>query len=160
MNKENQDAEIQNLTTKCCSFVDPKEVPYFTFKDKTFIAKPCHVYDGDTFSVIFDYKGELIKYRCRCYGYDTPEMRPLKKNPNRDKEKELAKAAKKRIIELLNAHPSGFITIQCKEFDKYGRILIRAFNNVDEKSINEIMVDEGHGKWYDGGTKNHVWGSK
>jgi len=84
-------------------------------------------------------------------------MRPSRKNPNRDKEKELALLAKKRMIELLEAHSSKLIKIECLKFDKYGRILIKAFNNVNEKSINEIMVDEGHGRWYDGGTKNTIW---
>ncbi len=153
----NLEDEINNLNDKLTPIDNPKEINYFNFDGKTFIAKPCHVYDGDTFSVIFDYKGELIKYRCRCYGYDTPEMRPSRKNPNRDKEKELALSAKKRMIELLEAHPSKLIKIECLKFDKYGRILIKAFNNVNEKSINEIMVDEGHGRWYDGGTKNTIW---
>lgn len=153
----NLEDEINNLNDKLTPIDNPKDVNYFNFDGKTFIAKPCHVYDGDTFSVIFDYKGELIKYRCRCYGYDTPEMRPSRKNPNRDKEKELALLAKKRMIELLEAHPSKLIRIECLKFDKYGRILIKAFNNVNEKSINEIMVDEGHGRWYDGGTKNTIW---
>lgn len=153
----NLEDEINNLNDKLTPIDNPKEINYFNFDGKTFIAKPCHVYDGDTFSVIFDYKGELIKYRCRCYGYDTPEMRPSRKNPNRDKEKELALLAKKRMIELLEAHPSKLIKIECLKFDKYGRILIKAFNNVNEKSINEIMVDEGHGRWYDGGTKNTIW---
>jgi len=153
----NLEDEINNLNDKLIPIDNPKEINYFNFDGKTFIAKPCHVYDGDTFSVIFDYKGELIKYRCRCYGYDTPEMRPSRKNPNRDKEKELALLAKKRMIELLEAHSSKLIKIECLKFDKYGRILIKAFNNVNEKSINEIMVDEGHGRWYDGGTKNTIW---
>ena len=154
MNLEN---EINNLNNKLINIKTDKDVPYFNFKNKSFIAKPCHVYDGDTFSVIFDYHGELIKYRCRCYGYDTPEMRPLLKNPNRDHEKKLAYAAKARIIELLEAHPSKLIRIECLDFDKYGRLLIKAYNNVNEKSINEIMVQEGHGKWYDGGTKDTNW---
>ena len=154
MNLEN---EINNLNNKLVNIKTDKDVPYFNFKNKSFIAKPCHIYDGDTFSVIFDYHGELIKYRCRCYGYDTPEMRPLLKNPNRDHEKKLAYAAKARIIELLEAHPSKLIRIECLDFDKYGRLLIKAFNNVNEKSINEIMVEEGHGKWYDGGTKDTNW---
>ncbi len=153
----NFDDEINNLNIKLENVTTPKDVNYFNFDNKTFIAKPCHVYDGDTFSVIFDYKGELIKYRCRCYGYDTPEMRPSLKNPNRLKEKELAYAAKLRMIELLEAHPSKLIKIECLKFDKYGRILIKAYNNVDEKSINELMVEEGHGKWYDGGTKDTNW---
>ena len=150
-------SEISNLNTKLVNIKTHKDVPYFNFKNKTFIAKPCNVYDGDTFSVIFDFKGDLIKYRCRCYGYDTPEMRPSRKNPNRDHEKKLAYSAKNRIIELLEAHPSKLIKIECLDFDKYGRILIKAYNNVNEKSINEIMVDEGHGKWYDGGKKDRNW---
>jgi endonuclease YncB( thermonuclease family) len=153
----NFEEEINNLNTKLETIKTPKDVNYFNFDGKTFIAKPCHVYDGDTFSVIFDFKGELIKYRCRCYGYDTPEMRPSKKNPNRLKEKELALIAKNRMIELLEAHPSKLIKIECLKFDKYGRILIKAYNNVHEKSINELMVEEGHGKWYDGGTKDTNW---
>lgn len=153
----NLDSEISNLNTKLVNIKTHKDVPYFNFKNKTFIAKPCNVYDGDTFSVIFDFKGDLIKYRCRCYGYDTPEMRPSRKNPNRDHEKKLAYSAKNRMIELLEAHPSKLIKIECLDFDKYGRILIKAYNNVNEKSINEIMVDEGHGKWYDGGKKDTNW---
>ena len=151
------ETEITNLNNKLVNITTHKDVPYFNFDNQTYIAKPCNVYDGDTFSVIFDFKGELIKYRCRCYGYDTPEMRPSKKNPNRLKEKELAYAAKQRMIELVEAHPSKLIKIQCLKFDKYGRILIKAWNNVNEKSINEIMVEEGHGKWYDGGKKDTNW---
>ena len=153
----NFEEEINNLNTKLETIKTPKDINYFNFDGKTFIAKPCRVYDGDTFSVIFDFKGELIKYRCRCYGYDTPEMRPSKKNPNRLKEKELALIAKNKMIELLEAHPSKLIKIECLKFDKYGRILIKAYNNVHEKSINEIMVEEGYGKWYDGGTKDINW---
>ena len=153
----NIESEISNLNNKLVNIKTHKDVPYFNFKNKTFIAKPCNVYDGDTFSVIFDFKGDLIKYRCRCYGYDTPEMRPSRKNPNRDHEKKLAYSAKNRIIELLEAHPSKLIKIECLDFDKYGRILIKAYNNVNEKSINEIMVEEGHGKWYDGGKKDINW---
>jgi len=137
--------------------VNTDDIDYFSFKGKTFYAKPCNIYDGDTFSVVFEYKGDLIKYRCRCHGYDTPEMRPSLKNPNRDHEKELAKKAKERLIELLNKHETGMVKIECLEFDKYGRLLIKVFNNVDDLSLNEIMVNEGHGKWYDGGTKDTVW---
>ena len=118
----NLDSEISNLNTKLVNIKTHKDVPYFNFKNNTFIAKPCNVYDGDTCSVIFDFKGDLIKYRCRCYGYDTPEMRPSRKNPNRDHEKKLAYSAKNRIIELLEAHPSKLIKIECLDFDKYGWI--------------------------------------
>ena len=144
---DNEDIKLLNL------IIEPKTIDYFNFKGKTFYAKPCHIYDGDTFSVIFNYKGELIKHRCRCYGYDTAEMKPLKSIENRDEIKKLAYAAKNRITELLEKHETKLIKIECLDFDKYGRILIKAYNNIDEKSINEIMIEEGYGKAYNGGTK-------
>lgn len=138
---------------KLKNITNDKDVPYFTFKGKTFYAMPCHIYDGDTFSVIFDYKGDLIKYKCRCIGYDSPEIKPLLSNPNRINEKELALKAKDRLTELLFKHSTKLIKIECLDFDKYGRLLINVWNMVDEMSINKIMIEEGHGKSYEGGTK-------
>jgi endonuclease YncB( thermonuclease family) len=133
-----------------------KNVPYFSFNGKTFIAKHCNIYDGDTFSVIFEYNNEIIKYRCRCMGYDCAEMKPSKMNENRIQEKELALLAKKRLEQLLNKHSSKLIKIECLDFDKYGRLLVNVWNMVDSKSINEIMIEEGHGKAYMGG-KKEAW---
>ena len=129
---------------------------YFSFVGKTFFARPINIYDGDTFSIIFLHK-DVIKYRCRCLGYDSPEMKPSLSNPNRDKEKALAVNAKNRMTELLTKHESGLVFVECFEFDKYGRILVRVYNMIDTKSINEIMVEEGHGKNYDGGKKDTNW---
>ena len=146
--------EITNLNSKLINIKTHKDVPYFNFKNKTFIAKACNVYDGDTFSVIFDFKGELIKYRCRCYGYDTPEMRPSRKKPNRDHEKKLALKAKVRIIELLEAHPSKLIKIECLDFDKYGRVLGNVYlEELGNQSVNNHMVEMNYGYAYFGGTK-------
>jgi endonuclease YncB( thermonuclease family) len=130
---------------------------YFSFAGKTFYAGACNIYDGDTFSIIFLNNNEVVKYRCRCIGYDSPEMKPSLSNPNREKEKALAILAKNRLIELLSKHESGLVFIECFEFDKYGRILVKVYNMIDEKSINEIMVEEGHGKNYDGGKKDTNW---
>jgi len=130
---------------------------YFSFVGKTFYARACNIYDGDTFSIIFLHNNEVIKYRCRCLGYDSPEMKPSLSNPNRDKEKALALNAKNRFTELLTKHESGLVFVECFEFDKYGRILVRVYNMIDTKSINEIMVEEGNGKIYDGGKKDTNW---
>ena len=94
------------------------ELSYFSFEGKRFKAKPCNIYDGDTFSILFLYNGILMKYRCRCLGYDTPEMKPSLKNPNREKEKEMAKKAKERFIELLGKGKDGLVEVECFEFDK------------------------------------------
>lgn len=145
---------LEDAYNKLKVITDVKSVPYFSLKGNIFYGLPCNIYDGDTFSVIFEYKGDLIKYRCRCNGYDTAEMKPSLNNPNRDHEKELAIKARERLIELLNKHETKLIKIECLDFDKYGRLLINFWNNVDEKSINEIMINEGYGKPYDGGKKN------
>ena len=133
--------------------VKSEDIKYFTFEGKVFYAKHCNIYDGDTFSVIFNYKGDLIKYKVRCIGYDSPEMKPLKTNEHRILEKELALKSKLRLEELLNKHETKLIKIECFQFDKYGRLLVKVWNMIDKKSVNEIMIEEGHGKAYDGGTK-------
>ena len=148
-----EDHDTVNIFSELQKIENPKDIPYFTFTGKSFYAKHCNIYDGDTFSVIFKYKDELIKYRCRCMGYDTAEMKPSKTKENRDEEKQLALNAKHRLEELLNKHPSKLIKIDCLEFDKYGRLLVNVWNMVDEKSVNQIMIDEGHGRVYNGGTK-------
>jgi len=150
---EEDNSKLEDAYNKLKVISDPKSVHYFSLKGNVFYALPCNIYDGDTFSVIFEYKGELIKYRCRCNGYDCAEMKPSLNDPNRDHEKELAIKAKDRLIELLNKHETKLIKIECLEFDKYGRLLINFWNNIDKKSINEIMISEGHGKPYNGGTK-------
>lgn len=132
--------------------ISEADVPYFTFKGRTYMAKPVNVYDGDTFSIIFEYAegGELMKYRCRCYGYDTSEMKPRRDLAGRDEEVAKAKAAKARLIELFG---TGLVRIECLDFDKYGRILVNVWNQSDSRSVNDIMIAEGHGKAYFGGTK-------
>lgn len=133
--------------------IEPDKIQYFSFKGRSFYAKPCNIYDGDTFTICWIWKGEPTKYRCRCLGYDSPEMKPSLSNPNRDKEKELAKAAKTRFSELVTSSPDGLVKVECGDFDKYGRILVTVWVPNYTKSVNQIMLDEGHGKAYSGGTK-------
>lgn len=145
---------------KTLGSIEEKSIDYFSFNGKTFIAKPCHFYDGDTFSAIFEYNGQIIKYRCRCLGYDCAEIKPhISDKSNQEqvnaaaKEKQLAISAKNRFIELVTAHPSGLCMIQCEDFDKYGRLLVTVFNGINSESINSIMIKESYGKEYTGGTK-------
>jgi len=68
---------LLNNAYKNLNNINDKEIPYFSFKGHTFFAKPCNIYDGDTFSVIFLFENKLIKYKCRCLGYDTAEIGSL-----------------------------------------------------------------------------------
>tara|TARA_B100000073_G_C23692809_1_gene557136 strand:+ start:753 stop:1259 length:507 start_codon:yes stop_codon:yes gene_type:complete len=131
--------------------IDTSQIKRFTFNGETFIAKPCEIYDGDTLSFVFIHNKNIIKWRCRCKGYDSPEMKPSLNLPNRDVEIKKAKEAKNRFIELLN---NEVVKIKCYEFDKYGRVLVDIFKQDNcNKSINQQMIDEGHGYPYDGGKK-------
>jgi endonuclease YncB( thermonuclease family) len=133
--------------------IEPENMKCFSFIGQSFIGIPTNIYDGDTLSIIFVYNGIPVKYRCRAFGYDSPEMKPSLSNPNREQEKNLALISKERFIELLTKHPEKNIFIKCHEFDKYGRLLVEIWNYVDTCSINSIMINEGHGKPYTGGTK-------
>jgi endonuclease YncB( thermonuclease family) len=133
--------------------INPDDIKYFSFKGMTFNAIPCNIYDGDTFSAVFIFNSNIIKYKCRCLGYDTPEMKPPLSKQNRNEEIELAKKAKERFIELLNKSPNKIIKIECFDFDKYGRILVNVYNGADKDSLNCIMIKEKYGKPYDGKTK-------
>ncbi len=136
---------------------DHSKISLFSFKDKVIIARVIDVYDGDTCTILFEYNGEIMKYKCRAMGYDCAEMKPRKDDPNRDQEKKLALAAKNRFIELMGG-VDAIVQIKCLEFDKYGRILGYFYplnTNIQEtESINNIMIKEGHGKAYSGGTKD------
>jgi hypothetical protein len=54
---------------------------------------------------------------------------------------------------LLRVIDGVFSNNNCGDFDKYGRLLVKVWNMVDEKSINDIMVEENHGRPYFGKTK-------
>jgi len=150
-----------SLSTKETPFslstLDTSTIPYFTFKGRVLVARPCNIYDGDTFSICFMHGNEIMKWKCRCLGYDSPEMKPLLKDPNREKEKELAGLARARFEQLLLSNATGLIRVVCSDFDKYGRILGTIYNDVDTDSINDIMIREGHGKEYNGGKKDAHW---
>lgn len=150
---------ISNDFLKESEFLKDKtfdNTPYFDFEGMTMIAKPCQIYDGDTFTAIFRYEGIVMKYRCRMYGYDSPEMKPSLKIDKEIREEEIRKAklAKNKLEELLFKNNTKCVELECKNFDKYGRILVNVNNLVDENSINSIMIKEGFGYPYLGGKKN------
>jgi endonuclease YncB( thermonuclease family) len=152
----NIESKKMNSISDKLKSIDHKKIPLFSFKDKVIIARVVDVYDGDTFTALFEYNGEIMKYKCRAMGYDCAEMKPKKDDPNRDQEKALALKAKNRFIELMGGEDS-MIQMKCLEFDKYGRILTYVYplhgDIQNDESINNAMIREGHGKAYSGGTK-------
>ena len=146
------------------------DIEYFSLNGRSFNAKVVDVYDGDTCTVIIILDGKLRKFKCRCNGYDSPEMRPLKNIPNRDEIIRNANKAKnffinnvtnlkldinkiytKDEVKELFFNNNMLIQIKTYEYDKYGRLLADFYNN--NININNIMIEKGYGYTYNGGTK-------
>lgn len=138
------------------------DYPIFSLKGYITIAKLLSNYDGDTGDILFLYNDKPMRMKARFMGYDTNEIKPLLNDPRREEKKLKAKLAKQRLWELCRGtdkNEKRLIKIKCDDFDKYGRLLIVAYDEnfegelVFDKSINNKMIEEGHGYHYEGGTK-------
>lgn len=131
--------------------------PELSLKDKVRPAKVLSVYDGDTVRIALRFRGVITCFNTRCYGYDCAEMRPSRSLPEEERAEEKRKAIAAR--DFLRSHVLGDdVLVHCKPhgFDKYGRLLVTLFKDERKKpgqSLNELMVEEGHGYPYDGGNK-------
>jgi endonuclease YncB( thermonuclease family) len=132
------------------------------------------IYDGDTVKIILPIINNYYKFDIRLKGIDTCE---IKSHNIENKNKGLK--ARKRICQLVEqlwgnyaSNPYDFETkksiqnylkevvcivfIKCYEFDKYGRLLADVYinyNDINSKSISEILLNENLAYKYDGGKK-------
>lgn len=125
-------------------------IPLFTFNKEKHMAKVVSCYDGDTIKCVFKHDGKYQKFKVRMYGYDSPERRPSRKIPEEERIiiKKNARKARNRLMELIL---NKIVIIECMKFDKYGRLLAIVYLN--NENINQVMINEGHGKEYYGGKK-------
>ena len=130
-----------------------KKTPKFTLKNTCKICRIVDVYDGDTVRGVFEHNGQFNKWTIRMYGYDSPEMRPSRKLENRDEIKANAIIARDYLKGLiLNKN----IYLHCLDFDKYGRVLANIYTeDLGSISVNDHMIEQGHGYSYFGGTKKN-----
>ena len=106
------------------------------------------VVDGDTIDCWIDlgFKTRLKK-RVRYMGLDTWESR------TRDlEEKKKGLEAKAYTLEMLSRNDGKF-TVKSHGVGKYGRLLGEIFIEGEEKSLNELLIENGHAYEYDGGKK-------
>ena len=112
------------------------------------------VVDGDTCDAMIDLGFDTwVKKRIRFMGVDTWESRTRNKE-----EKVKGLAAKAFTKDLLENSDEGKFSIISHGTGKYGRVLGELFVKGYEKSVNELVKENGHAYEYDGGKKK-VFGS-
>ena len=108
------------------------------------------VVDGDTIDAMVDLGFSTFKkVRIRMHGINAPESR------TRDlEEKKRGLAAKARLIELLKDVDNKFILIS-QGVGKFGRCLGIIYTSIhtDRISIQNQLINEGHGTRYFGGKR-------
>ena len=115
----------------------------FSFEGDFKEAKVLEVYDGDTITVAFPFGGKMFRWKCRLNGVDTPELRTRNL-----KEKEFGYKVRDYLREKILGK---VVKISCKDFDKYGRLLVEVYD--DTESVNNWLIENEYAFAYDGGTK-------
>ena len=124
------------------SFND-KTLP-FSLKGEVKQGKVVKVYDGDTVHIVFPiFNNMYFKWNCRINRVDTPELRTKNKL-----EKEMGYKVRDKLREkILNR----IVTVNCGDFDKYGRLLAEI--EISGENISDWLIENEYAFKYDGGTK-------
>ena len=119
-----------------------------------YVAKLDRVVDGDTADAMIDLGfNTWVKKRIRFKGVDTWECR------TRDlDEKKKGLAAKAFTKNLLENSDDGKFALRSHGVGKYGRVLGELFVKGETKSVNDLLLENGHAYEYEGGKKK-VFGS-
>ena len=116
-------------------------------------AKLVKVVDGDTADAMIDLGFNVwVKNRIRFMGVDAWESRTRNKE-----EKVKGLAAKEYVKDLLQNSDEGKFSIISHGRGKYGRVLGELFVKGHEKSVNELLKENGHAYEYHG-EKKKVFG--
>lgn len=126
----------------------------------------CH--DGDSPTLIMQYAGQMYKFHTRMFGIDTCEI------TSKDASlKQRAVQARNRLIQLATKTTSDMsslktdkdivaflskdvylVWVECLEFDKYARVLVKLRANPDDdKTFSDVLIEENLAYAYFGATK-------
>ena len=110
--------------------------------------KLVRVVDGDTADVLIDLGFDTWrKSRLRFKGVDTWEKR------TRDKEEKIKGIAASAFTQKYLEMNEGNFVIQSFGRGKYGRVLAEIIIEGEDKSLNQLLIENGHAYVYDGGKK-------
>ena len=122
-------------------------------KKHGYSCKLVRVVDGDTADAMIDLGFNVwVKNRIRFMGVDAWESRTRNKE-----EKVKGLAAKAYVKDLLENSDEGKFLLKSHGVGKYGRVLGELFVKGNEKSVNELLKENGHAYEYHG-EKKKVFG--
>ena len=118
-------------------------------KKYEYSAKLIKVVDGDTCDALIDLGFDTwVQKRIRFYGVATWESRTRNLE-----EKEKGLAAKAYVKDLLENSDEGKFAIRSHGVGKYGRVLGELFIKGHDKSVNDLLKENGHAYEYHGEKK-------
>ena len=140
--------------------VNTNEFEKRTFNGQTRLCKIIDIYDGDTFTIVTKLHNNepYSVYKLRLYGFDAPEVKPLKSLPNRELHKEAGIHLRDMLRDCL---PNGTIVyVDFKNEEKYGRLMGEVytikkniFNITKNMNICNYLIDNKLVLPYTGQTK-------
>jgi len=107
------------------------------------------IYYGDTFKVNIEGYPAIVgeKMPVRIWGVDTPEIR----RPKCEEEKQAARSAKQFTVQWIRDHEKQGITLSRVLRGKYFRFIATVTS--DGENLGQLLIDNGHGVAYYGGTR-------
>ena len=138
----------------------PSNAPVFSIQG-THDARVVSLHDGDTFTAIVKLESIFYKFPIRISQIDTCEMTSkdtvLKTKAFMARDKLFSLITGKTSIDTISWRKKEFdeyfqknvtiIVLECKDMDKYGRVL------ADVSNFADVLVREKLAYWYDGGKK-------
>ena len=124
---------------------DISDAPEFSLEGNIVEAKVLSVYDGDTIKCAFPLNNKMYKWNCRLSGVDTPEIRTRNKT-----EKEYGYKVRNNLREKILGK---VVNLECGDFDKDGRLLVKVKCQDDDCSINDWLITNNFAFKYNGGTR-------
>ena len=148
-------------------------VDLFSLEGNNVSAKVVQVYDGDTCDLVFDYRGELVRYKCRLEGINTAEL-GKKGAKGRDAKGRDAKIARnflawlctgnkaeefddnapawtKTVLQKWLNESKKLVYAELGGFGDFGRLLVTLKRPKNaNKTFNQLLLDEEYATKYRG----------
>jgi endonuclease YncB( thermonuclease family) len=135
--------------------IDCDSVNRFSFDGVDTLGRVAHAHDADTVTIIFEWRGQLIKLNTRLAGIDAPEL-----NSKVLAESEACRVGTQALRDLIQ---DKVVRVKLANFDKFGRPLAILYTmeplGDGDMSVNDWLIKLGYARRYMG-DKKAAWASQ